>query len=381
MPVSYMNLGGAKRLNEIVIVGTHDAGITRGDGNVQTQNLDIAGQAAAGVRFFDIRVAATTTVVNGVKTLDMRTFHADGMFVKNETKSRQVNPSGVGVPRMEQVTRSKLRAGDWGQTLQLLLTQAQAFVAAPATSTEFLILKFDKCTNWPLIAEACIDLLGANLYVHGGNVNRLTLNQLAGSVVVLFSDSGIRALMAQHGVVPPGILSFANLAKKNETGAKPAYQQVFGGLQYYGNFGDTAMKTTRSKKIKENSKKQLTFMTDARLAPPDVIRMMYWTTTGLRENIQDRDAEMWQPPNLRGFMEAWTSGMGASVSAHANHPIGVGVAPVVVGHQIKVFMPNIIMIDFAELSKTTLIYNLNKVAAGEISANNSYIAQLIAALG
>ena len=77
MPVLYSNLGGAKRLNEIVIVGTHDAGITEGASNVQTQNLDIAGQAAVGVRFFDIRVAATTTMVNGVKALEMRTFHAD----------------------------------------------------------------------------------------------------------------------------------------------------------------------------------------------------------------------------------------------------------------------------------------------------------------
>ncbi len=50
-------------------------------------------------------------------------------------------------------------------------------------------------------------------------------------------------------------------------------------------------------------------------------------------------------------------------------------------HQIKVYMPNIIMIDFAELSKTTLIYNLNQVAAGQISANNSFIGQLVAVLG
>jgi hypothetical protein len=383
MPVSYMQLGGAKRLNEIVIVGTHDAGITRGDGNVQTQNLDIAGQAAAGVRFFDIRVAATTVDVGGVKALEMRTFHADGMFVKNESKVRQVNPSGVGAPRMEKVVRSKLRAGDWGQTLQNVLQQAQAFVAAPATATEFLILKFDKCTNWPLIAEACIDILGANLYVGGGNINRKTLTDLAGHVVVLFSDGGYRALKAQHGVVHPGILRFANLAKKDEsTGAKAAYLPNYEGLQYYGNFGDTAMKTTRSKKIDTNAKKQAKFMSEARLAPPDVIRMMYWTTTGLRENIQDRDKEMWQPPNLKGFMEAWKAGMGASVSAHARQPLGgPGMGAVAMGQQIKVYMPNIIMIDFAELAKTTLIYNLNRVAAGQISANESYIGQLVSVLG
>ncbi len=384
MPVSYISLGGAKRLNEIVIVGTHDAGITQGAGNVQTQNLSIAEQAQAGVRFFDIRVAATTTTVNGVKTLDMKTFHADGLFVKNEKKTRQVNPSGVGVARMEKVVRSKLRAGDWGESLHAVLTQAQAFVSAAATGTEFLILKFDKCTNWPLIAEACIDILGASLYTAGGNINRKTLHELAGRVVVLFGDGGYKALMAQHGVVPPGILRFSNLAKKDEaTGAKGAYLPDFNGLQYYGNFGDTAMKTSRSKKLKANTKKQVQFMTEARLAPPDVLRMMYWTTTGLKENIQDRDKSMWQPPNLRGFMEAWKAGMGASVSAHARHPIGGGGigGNAAVAHQIKTYMPNIIMIDFAELSKTTLIYNLNRVAAGQISADQSYIGQLVSVLG
>ncbi len=378
MPISYIGLGGAKRLNEIVIVGTHDAGITGGNGNVQTQNLDIAGQADAGVRFFDIRVAAKTVEVNGVKTVDMRTFHADGMFVKNEQKMRQVNPSGVGAPRMEQVSRSKLRAGDWGLTLEMVLRQALAFVSALPTATEFLILKFDKCTNWPLIAEACRDILGASLYVGGGNLNRKTLHQLAGHVVVLFSDGGIKALTAFHGQVPPGIMRFANLAKKDEsTGVKAAYATDFEGLQYYGNFGDTAMKTTRAKKIKENTKKQTQFMTDARLTPPDVIRMMYWTTTGLKENIGDRDAAMWRPPNLVGFLEAWNAGMGSSVSAHAPHPLaGQGMA-----NQLKRYMPNIIMLDFANLEKAALIYDLNHVAAGQITANQTLMAQLIDAVG
>ena len=243
--------------------------------------------------------------------------------------------------------------------------------------------KIHKCTNWPLIAEACITILGAQLYVGGGNINRKTLAELAGFVVVLFGDGGYKALMAQHGVVHPGILRFANLAKKDETtGAKGAYRPDYDGLQYYGNFGDTAMKTTREKKLQANAKKQTQFMSDARLAPPDVLRMMYWTTTGLKENIQDRDQAMWRPPNLRGFMEAWNAGMGASVSAHARQPLGgPGMTNTFVGNEIKTYMPNIIMIDFAERSKTTLIYNLTRVAAGQISADESYIGQLVSVLG
>ena len=58
MPIKYYDLGGLKKLHEIVMVGTHDAAITRGHGNVQTQTLNVLQQATAGVRFFDLRIAA-----------------------------------------------------------------------------------------------------------------------------------------------------------------------------------------------------------------------------------------------------------------------------------------------------------------------------------
>ena len=379
MTIRYMDLGGGKRLNDIVMVGTHDAGITSGDKNVQTQNLDIAGQAAVGVRFFDIRVAAKTVTNNGVKELQMRTFHADGAFVKNSSKHRVVDQAVGGTGLSQKVTHTHLRAGDWGETLQDVLTQARDFVSAPDTNSEFLILKFDKCTNWTLIADACIHILGAHMYTDGGNVNRKTLNDLAGKVVVLFSPKGKAEHQAMHGVPHPGILTFANLAKGDSSSPNAGYQQVYGGLQYYGNFGATAMKTTRSKKLTTNTKKQVQNMSDASLIPPDVIRMMYWTTTGLRESIQNRDKEMWLPPNLRGFLEAWDAGMGVGVSAHS--PLGFGGAAVMGAVQIKRYMPNIIMIDFAHISKSVLIYNLNKVAAGEISSQESLMGMLVERLG
>ena len=55
--IAYYGLGAGKRPNGIVIAGSHDAGITSGGANVQTQNVDIAGQAVAGVRLFDLRIA------------------------------------------------------------------------------------------------------------------------------------------------------------------------------------------------------------------------------------------------------------------------------------------------------------------------------------
>ena len=154
--IKYYELGGDKKLNEIVIAGSHDAGITEGGSNVQTQSLDIAGQAAAGVRLFDLRIAASAgSVQHGLgKEAQLRAFHADSKLMKNETKTRYMPDVG----RTETITRTKLRGGAFGAGLNDMLEQARSFVRT--YPTEFLIFKFDKCTNWALIAETCASALG-----------------------------------------------------------------------------------------------------------------------------------------------------------------------------------------------------------------------------
>ncbi len=59
--VEYHALGKKRPLNQIVCAGAHDAGVSSGASNVRTQSLDILGQAMAGVRFFDIRIAGSAT--------------------------------------------------------------------------------------------------------------------------------------------------------------------------------------------------------------------------------------------------------------------------------------------------------------------------------
>src|SRR5262249_52709383 len=56
--VLYQKLGWDKRLGDIVFAGSHDASITSGSAHAETQDLDIAGQADAGVRLFDLRILA-----------------------------------------------------------------------------------------------------------------------------------------------------------------------------------------------------------------------------------------------------------------------------------------------------------------------------------
>src|SRR5215468_5648371 len=72
--VAYYSLGKDKKLNEIVIAGSHDAGITGGRMWTQTQSLDIYGQAKAGVRVFDIRIAAGGRWVHRAGA-ELKTFH------------------------------------------------------------------------------------------------------------------------------------------------------------------------------------------------------------------------------------------------------------------------------------------------------------------
>ena len=106
--IRYYDLGPDKQLNEIVMAGSHDAGITEGGSNVQTQTLDIAGQALAGVRLFDLRVAAEAAGKHGgVKQVELKAFHADSKVMSNATKTRFVPELG----RTEDVTRTKLRGG------------------------------------------------------------------------------------------------------------------------------------------------------------------------------------------------------------------------------------------------------------------------------
>lgn len=207
--ITYYEIGKNRKLHEIVVAGTHDAGITGGGSGVQTQTLDIAGQAMAGVRFFDIRIAAAVTSQkhsSGRPVAELRAFHADDKVVMK--LDRKVVLKGGTNQAPLHVTQSKLAGGAFGLSLTSMLQQARNFVLSDVGGSEFLILKFDKCTNWPLIAEACRATLGTTLYTAGGNLNTKKLKELSGKVIVLFSSSGLGELQG----ATQGILGFKNLS-------------------------------------------------------------------------------------------------------------------------------------------------------------------------
>jgi hypothetical protein len=370
--IKYTRLGSDLQLNEIVIAGSHDAGITGGSDNAQTQALDILGQAKAGVRFFDIRVAAFSTGNKsyGAKQVELKSFHADDMVHKKETKTRSV----AGFAGSQEVVRSKLKAGVEGMGLHQMLRDAKTFVETGESSGEFLILKFDKCTNWELIAETCRNVLGGCIYSDGGNINTKTLAELGGKVIVAFMTSGYSALKLPGQRV--GITHIKNLYKP------PAgYDGNFDGLQYWGAGGTGINNKGFEGKIRENistqgkilksastgvSDKKTRFTRKVKTpgcaaADPNAIGMMYWTTTGVFKSIKARNDLMWDKDHVGGLDTIWKSGFEEYISNAL--PGDVNLMSFSSGGTLKLFMPNIVMIDFANDMKCDHIYGLNTIAA------------------
>jgi len=353
--IKYSELGADKRLNEIVMAGSHDAGITSGAANAKTQSLDIFLQGTAGVRLFDLRIAAATVGSGPLgKEAQMKAYHAGGPLQKKETKSRYLGDLG----RQQDITRSKLvmDMGEWGMGLTRMLTDAKKFVEA--NREEFLILKFDKCTNWLQIAETCIRFLGNALYCGAGNVNVKTLRELAGSVIVLFSDSGLQQARGSYSA-SMGILGIRKVP------AEGAYDPKYQGIQYHGK-GGTSPYNFLTDKIKQNIGKQSKLMKQGGDGNPDVMGMMYWTTTGLTESIHKRNEKMWSGPNVAKLRKLWSEGLADSIESR----LAANVDPRSPGSGgvLKAFMPNFVMIDFADAEKCRTIYDMNSVAATALTA-------------
>ncbi len=351
--VSYYQLGSQKRLNEIVMVGSHDAAITSGASNVQTQSLNIAEQAAAGVRIFDIRITGGIVGKVGVDNKpigQLAAFHGSGIGTKG-VKSVVENRSGQHAQMKVKPMTGVM--GAYGETLSAILKQSREFVTK--NSTEFLILKFDKCDNWQLIAEACIDLLGDKIYLGGGNVNTKTLQQLAGSVIVVFGPDAWKTLSPTF--VSKGILKFKSLYSKS--GTPGVYDPNFPGIQYIGKGGTDVVPWKKGfyrffkGKMKENIKKQIKIMSQGPAVDPDVLGMMYWTTTGATASIKKRNAFLWNDKNQEKLVELWETRMPPSVD-----PTDPSAAPV-----LKTFMPNFVMVDFADATKCEKIFDLNFLSA------------------
>lgn len=386
MTVTYYDEYSNKRLCEVVLLGSHDAGIDKGNTNTRTQSEGIGAQARKGARFFDLRIAAFS---NSSGTVSMRAYHDDTKIKshvsshvsqKLKTTDRQGH---LVVKKNQEMDVHKTMGGAKGGGLYTMLLEAKAFVSQGDGSTEFLILKFDKSTNWPMITEACIDVLGARIYCPPegkANLNECTLEDLRGKVIVLFTNdgciaSGLSALEREES----GILEWKNLysGKKESPGG---YSREFVGLQYYGKGGTSAKGSGQSGKIWMNSAAQTELMkgqgsfttekTEGQASrsgahagvDPNVVGVMYWTTTGPSAGgIEKRNTKMWTKPH-QDMLVACTGLAREMAPSNANLGPGGG------GNEVKRFMPNIVMVDFVTEHQGRLVKALNTKSATEINA-------------
>jgi len=353
MPVRYLNLGGSRRLYETVFAGSHDASITSGSSYAQTQDLDIAGQADAGVRLFDLRILARKEG----DTVKLVGYHGspggkETVNVKSPFKTDT---------QLTLKTNKKI-SGEFGLGLGRMLKQARKFVEATG---EFLIFKFDKCTNYPLIAEFCVELLGDAIYKPiGKEFGKLKLDDLRQKVVCVFNHKEL-GNMGDY-TEADGILGFRSL--KGEKNSVGKYDPNFPGLQYYGKGGTNPFKfyQTNKMKLKDNQGIQEKMLLTMGAVEDDfaanVLGMMYWTSTGSVSSIRERNENMmWGASGVRRMGELWREGLEASITTQLQRDEirfmkhgGV--------KRLKAYFPNIVMIDFADTDKCQAIYDLNTVA-------------------
>eukprot|EP01032_Pedospumella_encystans_P024251 gene24251-27433_t len=103
--ISYYDLGPDKKLNEVVMAGSHDAAVTMGDANTQTQDLDIFDQAVAGARLFDIRITGAVVKKGGAdKVVALKAYHGKGPESKTtgdgaveQALGQRTGQHGVGI--------------------------------------------------------------------------------------------------------------------------------------------------------------------------------------------------------------------------------------------------------------------------------------------
>jgi hypothetical protein len=358
-------LGGAKRLTEIVFAGSHDASITNGSSSAQTQDLDIKGQAKAGVRLFDLRILARKFSGGGASLVG---YHGSAGGKGNGKYRSDVSGKSHDLKTNKSIT------GEFGLKLSDMLRHAREFVTK---HDEFLIFKFDKCSNYPLIAEYCINILGNDIFKPIGiEFGKLTLDDLKGKVVCVFSESALPEM--RPFTTADGILGFRSLrGDKNST---KSYDGAFEGLQYYGKGGTDWKKVyqTNKMKMKDNEsiqKKMLLAM--ARQEDnwaADVLGMMYWTSTGSVSSIRERnEGTMWSKTGVRRMGELWRQGLEASISTQLQRD-RIKILEYGGVMRMKAYFPNIIMIDFADPGKCQTIFDLNDAVDQRLAeAYNTYV--------
>ena len=383
MPIIDYSSYSDKRLNEVILLGSHDAGITKGGINARTQKEGIGAQAANGARFFDIRIAAFYNTRIGATA--MRAYHDDTKKEMPWTSKNLASRNALGGPITNNRVDDKMKIhgtvlGAKGEGLSDMLLEARKFVED--NPTEFLIFKFDKSENWPQIADVCMTLLGNYIYTainaSQGNLNKRRLRKLAGHVIILFTEEGYNKCGKTSA---EGILKWVS-RYTSESAIPGAFVDDYYGLQYYGKGGVSADAWGSSAKIRKNFQVQAQLVRGGgsykqeNTAPngtktivegshagvsAQLVGLMYWTTTGPSAlGIKSRNKSMWSQSKQKMLVEAATGIAVANLATSQNPFLGGG------GMHVKSLMPNIVMVDFVNNQQGKLVRALNDKSGAEL---------------
>ena len=349
-----------KRLCDVVFPGTHDAGIYGNNlgATARTQNLSLGEQAAAGVRYFDLRIATIKTDAG----LEQRAYHAPKLKHKTSAAGDYQKPS------LHKKVAIGVFTGYGSDRLSQMLDQARQFVLQNAG--EFLILRFSKCGNMEEVANQCILKLGDQRFDRNVNLNVQLINTLQGRVITVFDQEDFDKFPAALKATP-GILPVKSLFETGDAGGHAKYEPYTWGLQYFGKYSNT-------RSTEKNISKQLQTLAQGPVSSPELLGMMYWTlttkigekVTKTFESIEQRDKKMWTA-GQQALTTAWKAGVKNHIVARAGHQhrqwLANGYPAAAVGRSAKSFMPNIVMMDFADPNRCATIWNLKMASADNLA--------------
>lgn len=219
--------------------------------------------------------------------------------------------------------------------------------------TEFLILRISKSADYPAIALQCQQQLGGYHMTGRRNLNTTYLNRLAGHVITVFSEDA-RGDLESSGMNLDGIYFVRELLNKS-TNTSTGYNFNYNGLQYFGGHSDTSSASTNTERQTERMRAAV---------HPDAMGMMYWTLTGLSmQGIRSRNNRLWDATHRPELKTVWEAGMKRSILQRMGREIN-DEHP---NWNAKMFMPNIVIMDFLDKAKCTDVYNLNTVGAQEVA--------------
>lgn len=388
MAITYYNQYKRRKLNEMILLGSHDAAIDTGGSNTKTQTQNILAQANDGARFFDLRVAAFKTSFMGGK-VELRSYH-DQTKIRSLTLRSEMKVKDLGNTKYGGVKVHTNVLGVAGFGLQAMLQDAMRFLSHGDTNNEFLMFKFDKSENWSLIYETCMNELYRTSFLYSTTsptervLNSKTLEQLKGRLLLLFPEDAFDELGEEAKA--NGFLPWKNLYNK-AAGKPKRYTSDYEGLQYYGKGGVSAGVRGDSAKIDKNKLEQGYLMQGRGsfknkasgwkqklgIEKPasgrhdgvnsDVIGLMYWTTTSSMTTVNSggilkRNVKMWKDGPQQDMLEIALEHVPRSIE-----PMGAyGAAQVV-----KQFQPNIIMVDFVDSDKGKKVFALNQWSAAALA--------------